>query len=158
MLTRVCSASVRRSSRCRSQRSTSTTWCAPWPLAGPAGCPAAGGDGRSSRSPPSAPVRTHPAWHDQTQRARGEEEIDLWRDDLHPRARVLFVKPCGDRHRCQSGSQSRRENLSRRMSESSVFEKRIDTPSGAAEVTAGDPSAIGTPAFTVLSALVDVAV
>jgi hypothetical protein len=44
------------------------------------------------------------------------------------------------------------------MSESSVFEKRIDTPSGAAEVTAGDPSAIGTPAFTVLSALVDVAV
>src|SRR3954447_7791841 len=47
---------------------------------------------------------------------------------------------------------------SRRMSESSVFEKRIDTPSGAAEVTAGDPSAIGTPAFTVLSALVDVAV
>jgi uncharacterized protein len=35
------------------------------------------------------------------------------------------------------------------MSESSVYEKRIDTPSEAAEVTTGDPSAIGTPAFIV---------
>src|SRR4051812_2305877 len=114
MLTRACSASVRRSSRCRSQRSTSTTWvctvAARWPGRVPG---RRRGDGRSSRSPPSTPVRTHPAWHDQTQRAPGEEEIDLWRDDLHPRARVLFVKPCGDRHRCQSGSQSRRENLDR---------------------------------------------
>jgi len=35
------------------------------------------------------------------------------------------------------------------MSESSVFEKHTDAPSTAAGATAGDPSAIGTPAFIV---------
>src|SRR5687768_6895958 len=58
--------------------------CAPCRPAAPDGSPADGGTGRSSRSPPSTPVRTHPGWHDETQRAPGEEEIGLWRDDLHP--------------------------------------------------------------------------
>ena len=45
-------------------------------------------------------------WQAETQRAPGEEEIDLRRDDLHPESRALFVNPYGDLQRCQSGNQS----------------------------------------------------
>src|SRR3954452_12091642 len=39
-------------------------------------------------------MRTHPAWHDETQRAPGEEEIDLWRDDLLLESPRLVQRPC----------------------------------------------------------------
>src|SRR5688572_30529777 len=83
MLTPASAARVRTSRRWRSQRSAARPGRAPCRPAAPDGSPADAGGGRSSRSPPSTPVRTHPGWHDETQRAPGEEEIDLWRDDAH---------------------------------------------------------------------------
>src|SRR3954453_1883981 len=80
------------SSRLRSQRSTRVTWlctvAARWPGRVPGRW-----RWRSSRSPPSLPVRTHPAWHDRTQRAPGEEEIGLWRDDLLLESPRLVQRP-----------------------------------------------------------------
>ena len=54
----------------------------------------AAGAGRSSRSRSSTPRRTRPGWHDEIQRAPGEVEIGLWRDDLHPGSPE--PAPCSD--------------------------------------------------------------
>ncbi len=65
---------------------------APCPPA-PGGIRAVDGAGRFSRSPPSTPSRTHPGWHDETQRAPGEDGDWLWRDDLRPESPRSLHRP-----------------------------------------------------------------